>query len=168
MPTVRMVWAQDEDRAIGKDGRIPWFFPKDLAHFKAETIDSTMVMGRATYESIGRALPGRENVVLTSQRNYDPEDDRVRLCHTLTELEQLIQNRLAAGKLVTVAGGAQLYQALWPLATELVITKIPGRHDGDTFVTGLTLDDFRLVSEWTVIDQGQALVFQRYQRQKGE
>ncbi|MBS9338229.1 dihydrofolate reductase [Fructobacillus sp. M2-14] len=164
MKTVRMVWAEDDKHAIGKDGSLPWRLPKDLAHFKKETVNSTMVMGRATWESIGRPLPKRKTVVLTSQLDFNPGYDDVTVVHSLTELQNLIDAELTSERLVTVAGGATLYKALMPVATELSVTKVEGDFDGDTFVEPVNTNLFELVSEEKDEDEGQAIKFLLYKR----
>ncbi|MCO0831529.1 dihydrofolate reductase [Fructobacillus sp. W13] len=164
MKTVRMVWAEDDKYAIGKDGTLPWRLPKDLAHFKKETINSTMVMGRATWESIGRPLPKRKMVVLSTQLDFDPGYEEVTVVHSLRELQNLIDAELTSERLVTVAGGATLYKSLMPIATELSITKVAGDFDGDTFVEPVDNASFELVSSQKDEDNGQAIEFLLYKR----
>ncbi|GAP02164.1 dihydrofolate reductase [Fructobacillus pseudoficulneus] len=165
MATVRMVWAEDDRGAIGKDGTLPWHIPSDLAHFKEQTLNSTMVMGRSTWESIGRPLPKRHSVVLTRQTDFDPGFAEVTVVHSLEDLEALMQDELAAGRLVTVAGGAQLYKQLMPMATELSVTKVQGDFDGDTFMEPVNDQDFDLVDQRTASDGDYQLEFLTYKRQ---
>ncbi|MBS9337474.1 dihydrofolate reductase [Fructobacillus parabroussonetiae] len=164
MAILKMVWAEDNRHAIGKDGHLPWSLPADLAHFKEETLHTTMVMGRATWESIGRPLPKRHSVVLTSQTTFDPGYDDVTVLHSKDELVTLIHEEWAAGKVVTVAGGAQIYRLLMPLATDLSVTKVMGNFDGDTFVDPIDPDQFELVEQKKLVDHDQPIEFLTYER----
>ncbi|CAK1227464.1 dihydrofolate reductase [Fructobacillus fructosus] len=164
MPVLRMVWAEDDRHAIGKDGQLPWRIPADLKHFKNETLHSTMLMGRATWDSIGRPLKDRHTVVLTRQQDFDPGFDEVTVVHSLEELQRLIRAEWAKDHLVTVAGGAQLYKALLPMATELSITKVAGDFDGDTFMEPINFADFTLVNQVEMQDNGHEIKFLTYKR----
>lgn len=164
MMTLRMVWAEDDLHAIGKDGQLPWRIPADLAHFKKETLHSTMLMGRATWESIGRPLPKRHSVVLTRQSDFETGFKEVTVVHSLDELKKLIHQEWQAGHLVTVAGGATLYKALLPMATELSITKVAGNYHGDTFMDGIDLNQFTLVKQEKLTDNGHDIEFLTYKR----
>ncbi|MFC4760563.1 dihydrofolate reductase [Fructobacillus durionis] len=164
MAVLRMVWAEDDRHAIGKNGTLPWSLPADLAHFKSETLNSTMLMGRATWDSIGRPLPKRRTVVLTRQQDFNPGFDSVIVVHSLDELKKLIEAEWKEDQLVTVAGGAQLYKALMPMATELSVTKVAGDFDGDTFVEAIDPSIFELTNKEELVDNGQAIQFLTYKR----
>ncbi|MBS9334725.1 dihydrofolate reductase [Fructobacillus sp. M1-13] len=164
MAILKMVWAEDDRYAIGKNGQLPWFLPADLAHFKKETVHSTMVMGRSTWESIGRPLPKRHSVVLTSQQDFETGFDEVTVVHTKDELIDLIKAEWQKGHPVTVAGGAQIYRLLMPLATDLSVTKVKGDFAGDTFVDPIDLKQFELVNREALKDNGQDIEFLTYQR----
>lgn len=123
-----LVAAYAEDGVIGADGTIPWRIPADFAHFKATTLGHTLVMGRATYDSIGRPLPGRTTIVLTRDPHW--RADGVLVAAGLPEAFAL------AGGLpgdVMVAGGAQVYAQALPYATHQVLTEVHRRVAGDTF-----------------------------------
>jgi dihydrofolate reductase len=118
--------AMSLNRVIGKNNSIPWHVPEDLAFFKAMTMGHILVMGRKTYESIGRPLPGRETIVLT--RGSLPQ---VRTISHLDELESL---QLDPGKDIFIAGGAQVYKATLHLCSDLYLTHINTIvEEGDTF-----------------------------------
>lgn len=125
---VVLVAAHGTNRVIGDRGGIPWHLPEDFAHFKALTLGHTLVMGRATYDSIGRPLPGRTTVVLT--RDPDWSADGVLVAHDLDEALEI-----AAGLPgdVMVAGGAQVYAAAMPVATHQVLSEVHQAPEGDTF-----------------------------------
>ncbi|CAK1243225.1 dihydrofolate reductase [Fructobacillus evanidus] len=164
MATVKMVWAEDDHHAIGKDGDLPWSIPSDLKHFKKETVGSTMVMGRATWAAIGRPLPKRKTVVLTRQVDFDPGFEEVAVVHTLAGLQALIDDEISQGHVVTVAGGAQVFTALMPMATDLIVTKVAGDFDGDTFVDPVDLTQFTLTAQQEAVDGDYQLTFLTYKR----
>ena len=123
---IGLVWAQSANGVIGVDGRIPWRIPEDLAHFSELTAGSTVVMGRATWESLPprfRPLPGRRNVVLSRDADYVAEGAEV--AHDLTAA-------LASAGTVWVAGGNAVYQAALEHADVLVVTEVDLEVDGDT------------------------------------
>jgi dihydrofolate reductase len=121
-----LVAAYADNRVIGDHGAIPWRIPEDFAHFKATTLGGTLVMGRTTYDSIGRALPGRTTVVVT--RNADWTADGVLVAHSLDDALALASRQ--AGE-TFVAGGTQIYEQCLPLATHQVLTEVHGSPDGD-------------------------------------
>ncbi|MEO5851363.1 MAG: dihydrofolate reductase [Nocardioides sp.] len=124
---VVLVAAVADNGVIGSDGGIPWRHPEDFAHFKAQTLGHTLVMGRATYDSIGRPLPGRTTVVVTRDSGW--QADGVLVAHSFDGALAL-----AAGLPgdVMVAGGAQIYELALPHATHQVLTEIHETPPGDT------------------------------------
>jgi dihydrofolate reductase len=124
---VVLVAAVADNGVIGVDGGMPWHLPADFAHFKRVTAGHTLVMGRATYESIGRPLPGRPNVVVT--RNPDWSADGVQVAGSLEEAFALADGH--AGD-VAVIGGSAVYAAALPLADAQVLTEVHLSPDGDT------------------------------------
>ncbi|HEY6931863.1 MAG TPA: dihydrofolate reductase [Marmoricola sp.] len=123
---VVLVAAYADNRVIGDHGRIPWRASEDFAHFKRETLGHTLVMGRATYDSIGRPLPGRTTVVVT--RDPDWRADGVLVAHSLEEALEIAAGR--DGDIV-IAGGGQLYEQALPLATHQVLTEVHCSPAGD-------------------------------------
>jgi dihydrofolate reductase len=125
--TIGLVWAQARGGVIGADGGLPWHLPEDLARFKALTTGSTVVMGRATWESLPdafRPLPGRRNVVLSRRPGFQAPGATV-----AGSLEEALAG--AAGD-VWVIGGASVYRSALPLADLAVVTEIDAAYDGDT------------------------------------
>jgi dihydrofolate reductase len=123
---VTLVAAYAADRVIGHQGRIPSHLPDDFAHFKATTMGGVLVMGRATYDSIGRPLPGRTSVVLT--RDPDWSADGVFVAHSLTDALELAAEQPGD---IFVVGGTQIYEQALPLATHQVLTEVDLAPDGD-------------------------------------
>ena len=124
--TLTLVAAYARNRVIGADGGIPWRIPEDFAHFKQVTMGGTLVMGRATYDSIGRPLPGRTTVVVTRDPSWAAEG--VVVAHSLTAA---IDAAREAGGELFIAGGAQIYELALPLATDQILTLVPLDADGD-------------------------------------
>lgn len=123
---IAMIAAMANDRVIGKDNQMPWHLPEDLKHFKAMTLGKPVVMGRKTYESIGRPLPGRHNIVISRQADLVIEG--------VTIVSSFAQAKTAAGDCeeLVVMGGGQLYEMLLPQADILYLTEINLTVDGDT------------------------------------
>lgn len=128
---VVLVAAVAANGVIGKDGAMPWHLPEDLRHFRDVTRGHPVVMGRVTFESIGRPLPDRANIVVTRRTDWHP--DGVEVAPGLDEALELAAAHLDDGGDVMVIGGAQLYQAAMPLADVQVITEVHQEPDGDTF-----------------------------------
>ena len=123
------VVAADEGGVIGAGGKLPWHLPADLKRFKALTMGKPLVMGRATHESIGRALPGRANVVVTSG---DPAPLLAKGCLVARSLEEaLALPEVAAAPEVMVIGGARLFETALPRCDELWLTRVHARVEGD-------------------------------------
>lgn len=133
-----MVAALADNSVIGLDGDIPWRIPEDFAHFKRTTLGHTLVMGRATYDSIGRPLPGRTTVVLTRDPAWSAEG--VLVAHDLDAALALAEELPGD---VMVAGGAQVYAAAMVQADEQVLTLVHQRPEGDTCYPDFDRD------EWT-------------------
>ena len=126
MTTVSLVIATDRRGVIGRDGRLPWHLPADLRRFKALTIGKPIVMGRRTWDSIGRPLPGRHNIVITRQR--DLALDGATVVHSIDEA------LAAAGDVpeICVIGGAEIYAQALPRAQTVHLTLIDADVGGDT------------------------------------
>lgn len=122
---IALVVAMDKNRAIGRAGALPWHLPDDLKRFRALTLGKTVLMGRKTYQSIGRPLPKRRNVVLTREATFAAEG--LEVVHTLEEALGL------ANELVVIGGG-EVYALFLPLATHLHLTLVDTAiPDADTF-----------------------------------
>lgn len=123
-----LIVAMDEAGLIGREGRLPWHLPNDLAHFKRLTLGKTVLMGRRTWDSLGRPLPGRDNWVLSRDPEFAPSGARV---------FESLDAALAAGegRELVVIGGAELYRQALPMARRLyltrVLTRIEGARPGD-------------------------------------
>lgn len=117
------------DRAIGKNNKLLWNIPEDLRHFKKTTAHHPVIMGRKTFESIGRPLPGRLNIIVTRDRNYAAEG-----CAITHSLEDAIARAAREdNEEIFVIGGAQLYAQALPIAERLYLTLVDGTFDADAF-----------------------------------
>lgn len=139
---ISMVAAMAANRVIGKDNQMPWHLPADLKHFKAVTLGKPVVMGRKTFESIGRVLPGRRNIVVSRQTVTDP-----RGAEWVTSLAQAFE-LLHGQPEVMVIGGAEIYRQCLPLAQRLYLTEVTLETEGDAF-----FPDYQAAGSWAVADQ---------------
>lgn len=126
--TISIIVAVAENGVIGNKGKLAWRLPAELAHFKQLTMGHPIIMGRKTYESIGRALPGRTNIVITHDPNYSAPG-----CIVAASLDAALKAVPANTKEAFVIGGATIYKAAILIAEKLYLTKIHAAPDGDTF-----------------------------------
>jgi dihydrofolate reductase len=121
---VKAIVAMSENRVIGADGKIPWHLSEDLKFFKRTTLGHVILMGRKTYDSIGRPLPGRENWVVSRTADYPG----VRMIRNLEDIREP-----GDGRELFLIGGAELYRALLPQCAELYLTQVRREVEGDAF-----------------------------------
>lgn len=139
---VALIAAVAENGVIGRDGALPWSLPADLRHFRARTTGHHVVMGRRTHDSIGRALPGRVNLVLT----HRPESLAAG-CRAVADLDEAFTIARAAGEDETfVIGGAALYAAALPQAQRVYLTRVAAVVDGDVLFPALDPEHWQEVS----------------------
>ena len=125
------------NRVIGLNGNIPWKLKGDLSRFKRLTMGHPIIMGRKTYESIGNPLPGRENIVLSRQEDYQPEGVTV-----FNHVAQLLSHFNDSEEELFIIGGEKIYEAFLPVATTLHLTFVEGDYEGDAFFPEFNADDF--------------------------
>ncbi|WP_411747675.1 dihydrofolate reductase [Psychrobacillus psychrotolerans] len=125
---ISLIVAHDPNRVIGFENKMPWYIPGDLAYFKKTTMDKAIVMGRNTFESIGRVLPGRKNIIVSRNPDYKIEGAEV-----ITDLVEAIEIASAHHEEVMVIGGEQIFRAVLPKADRLYITFIQQSFEGDTY-----------------------------------
>lgn len=126
-PIISMIAAMAKNRVIGRENSLPWHLPEDLKHFKQKTLDKPVVMGRKTYESVGKPLPGRENVIITRNADYQADG-----CTIVTSLEQAIEH-LAKVEEIMIIGGTEIYRLALPMAHRMYLTFIDLEVDGDAY-----------------------------------
>ena len=135
-PGVTLVVARATNGVIGRDGDLPWRISADLKHFKKVTMGSAMIMGRRTFDSLPKVLPGRRHIVLTRDRNWSARGAEV--AHSVDEALSL-----AGGEPVSIIGGAEIFELFLPHADRLELTEVLGEIAGDTFMA-----DPRTTGEW--------------------
>ena len=126
--TISLIWAQSQNGVIGHKGGIPWSLPEDLKHFKQVTMGKPVVMGRKTFESIGRPLPGRNNIVVTSREDYGQHGIAV-----INNLHDFLPAWSNLDTEVMIIGGQSVYESALPFASKIYKTLIFKDFDGDTF-----------------------------------
>lgn len=125
MPEFKAIAAMSENRVIGNNGEIPWHLPDDFKWFKKTTMGAILVMGRKTYESIGRPLPGRQTIVLSRSSSAI---EGVQVIHDIAELDILPDN-----KIVWIAGGGEIYNLLLPKCDEVLLSRVHLKVEGDAY-----------------------------------
>lgn len=131
---ISLIAAVAENGVIGRKGALPWHIPSDLKRFNAVTRGHTVIMGRKTFESIGRPLPGRRNIVLTRQQDYQAEG-----CEIVHDLDSAFA--ACAGEAeVFIGGGGEVYAATIPLADRIYLTRVKAAVEGDTFFPEIPRD----------------------------
>lgn len=129
---ISMIWAMGLNNALGCKNRIPWYIPADFAYFKKITMGKTVIMGRKTFESIGKPLPGRKNIVITRDTDYNPEG-----CTTVNSIQKAMN--FIGEEEVFIIGGAEIYKEFLPLSDRLYLTLIEKEFEADTFFRKLTI-----------------------------
>lgn len=161
MPIVTLIVAVADNGTIGRDNALPWHLPEDLKRFKRITMGKPIVMGRKTFESIGKPLPGRHNIVVTRDANY--RRDGVTVVH---DIEGALR---AAGGVeeVMIIGGSDLFRLFLPHATRAHLTRVHGDVAGDVTWAGLDESEWRVVGrEDFAADErhAYAMTFESWQR----
>ncbi|MBI2383316.1 MAG: dihydrofolate reductase [Gammaproteobacteria bacterium] len=135
---VGLVVAMDERGLIGRAGGLPWRLPDDLKHFKALTLGKTVLMGRKTWDSLGRPLPQRENWVLTRDPAFRADG-----CRTFASADAALRAHRERGGELMVIGGGEVYRQLLPAARRIHLTEVHGRFDGDAWFPALERRQWR-------------------------
>ncbi len=140
-PLIQLVVAYSLNRVIGRDGGLPWRLPSDLAHFKRVTLNHPIIMGRRTWDSLGRALPGRRNLVVTRQEHF--QAPQAEIYPSLDAALQACQNE----DLVSVIGGEQIFSQALDQAHTIIATEVQANIEGDTWFPALD------AHQWQEIDR---------------
>lgn len=141
-----MIVAAAQNRVIGRDNALPWYLPNDLKYFKQTTLGKPIIMGRKTYESIGRPLPGRTNIVITRQADYQPEG--VKVVHSVEEARDLAASvcLIDGQSEAMIMGGAEIYTLALPHADRLYLTEVHADVEGDAYFPEYDKSDWQEVS----------------------
>jgi dihydrofolate reductase len=142
---VTIIAAMDSQRLIGKGDGLPWHLPADLRRFKAMTMGKPVIMGRKTFEAIGRPLPGRTIIVITRDSDYHPEG--VIVAHTINEALEAAREVAGDEGEVMVAGGANVYFQFLPRAERMELTLVHDAFEGDTWFPAYDRRDWGVIRE---------------------
>lgn len=138
---IAFLWAEDKNGLIGKGGTLPWYLPNDLKFFKQMTVNQAIVMGRKTFEGMGkRPLPNRVNIILTSDTSYQADGVEV-----MSSREEVLAFAKAYEKDTLITGGAGVFQHFLEDVDILHRTVIDGEFEGDTYMVPINWDDWTLV-----------------------
>ncbi|MFD3450075.1 dihydrofolate reductase [Microbacteriaceae bacterium 4G12] len=139
---ISLMVAMDQNRVIGRNNDLPWRLPADLAYFKRVTMGHPIVMGRKTFESIGRPLPGRENIVVTRNKEYEAAG-----CKVIHSLKDLLERPKQREEELFIIGGAEIFKEALPVADRLYITHIDEVFEGDTYFPEIANEQWHIVSK---------------------
>ncbi len=137
-----IIVAKAQNNIIGKDNKLLWHIPEDLKRFKDITTGHTIIMGRKTFESLGRVLPNRKHIVFTQNSDFKVNDENVKIVHSMLEIQEYIENKEEN----FVIGGAMIYNLLMPYVNKMYITEIHKDFEGDTVFPKINLDIWKEVS----------------------
>jgi len=136
-----IVVAKSKNNIIGKDNKLIWNLPEDLKRFKELTTGHTIIMGRKTFESIGRVLPNRKHIIFSQNPDLNIEKENVQVVHSLLEIQELIEGKEEA----FVIGGSMIYNFLMPYVQKMYVTEIDEEFDGDSFFPKINTDNWKEV-----------------------
>ena len=138
-----IIVALAENNVIGKDNKLLWRLPADLNRFKEITMGNTIIMGRKTFQSLPKVLPGRKHIVLTKDKNFHVEDENVLIVYSIENLIASISSEVEN----FIIGGGEIYKALMPYADKLYLTKVEESFQGDTFFPEIIKGQWKIISE---------------------
>jgi len=137
--TITLIAAMARNHAIGFAGELPWHLSAELKHFKESTMGKPIVMGRKTWETIGRALPGRQNIVVTRNRAYRAEG-----CTVVQSFDEAME--AAVGEELMIIGGGQLYRQALPVADRMILTLVDCEPEADTWFPDWNKEEWQEIS----------------------
>lgn len=157
---ISLIAAMAKNRVIGRQGEIPWKIPGEQKLFKKITLGHAVIMGRKTYESIGRPLPGRTNIVVTRQKQYQAQG-----CTVVHDLSSALNHCPEDEDEAFICGGGQLYHEALPMADHIYLTVIPREIAGDTYFPDISATEFRVrQSESIQVEGAETYNFLIYER----
>ncbi len=159
---ISLIVAMSTNRCIGRDGQLPWHLPGDLQRFRQLTMGHSLLMGRKTFESIGRPLPGRTSYILSRHPDFSMSG-----CHTVNDLNNVIDAAESAGETeLFICGGEDIYRQTLPLCDRIYLTELEREVAGDRFFPEVPLEQFSRIRHLRLCaaEQWQFSVLQRKQR----
>ena len=145
---ITLVAAIASNNVIGKENSLPWNIPEDLKRFKQMTSGNTILMGRKTFDSIGRPLPNRQNIVMTKDENFEREGIKV-----INDFDEALELIKESNEDVFVIGGSKIYELFEPVANSLAITRILKDFEGDAFFPDINWDLWQIEKEEKFFDE---------------
>ena len=145
---ITLVAAIASNNVIGKENSLPWNIPEDLKRFKQMTSGHTILMGRKTFDSIGRPLPNRQNIVMTKDKNFEREGIKV-----INDFDEALELIKESNEDVFVIGGSKIYELFEPVANSLAITRILKDFEGDAFFPDINWDLWQIEKEEKFFDE---------------
>lgn len=137
-----IVVAKAKNNTIGKENKLLWHIPDDLKRFKELTTNHNIIMGRKTFESLGRVLPNRKHIIFSQNPDFKVEDDNVEIVHSMLQIQQYIEDKEEN----FVIGGAMIYNLLMPYVTKMYVTEVDKEFEGDTFFPKINSDIWKEIS----------------------
>jgi len=156
--TISLIAAMSRNHVIGKNNSLPWNLPADMKRFRELTLNKPVVMGRKTFESIGRPLPKRQNLILTKDRNFRAEG-----CIAVHSVKEAIE---AAEKEIMIIGGSQIYELFLPFADKMYLTIIEKDFEGDAYFPEFDSREWKETSRTSQEDNGLSFSFVDFERIK--
>ncbi len=151
-----IIVAKAKNNIIGKDNKLLWNLPEDLKRFKKLTTGHVIIMGRKTFESIGRVLPNRKHIIFSQNKGLKYEDENVEVVHSMLEIKEYIDN----DEENFVIGGAMIYNLLMPYVNKMYITQIDKEFEGDAFFPKIDEEKWKVIEEEKgLIDEESSLDF---------
>jgi len=145
---ITLVAAIASNNVIGKENSLPWNIPEDLKRFKQMTSGNTILMGRKTFDSIGRPLPNRQNIVMTKDENFEKEGIKV-----INDFDEALELIKESNEDIFVIGGSKIYELFEPVANSLAITRILKDFEGDAFFPDINWDLWQIEKEEKFFDE---------------
>ena len=145
---ITLVAAIASNNVIGKENSLPWNIPEDLKRFKQMTSGHTILMGRKTFDSIGRPLPNRQNIVMTKDKNFKQEGIKV-----INDFDEALELIKESNEDIFVIGGSKIYELFEPVANKLAITRILKDFEGDAFFPDINWDLWQIEKEENFFDE---------------
>ena len=138
-----IIVAKAKNNIIGKDNKLVWHLPADLKHFKELTTGHKIIMGRKTFESLGRVLPNRKHIIFSQNPDFKVKDENVEVVHSLLQIQELIEGEEEA----FVIGGAMIYNFLMPYVKKMYVTQIDQEFEGDAFFPVISENTWKEISK---------------------
>ena len=155
-----IIVAKAKNNVIGKDNKLLWHIPEDLKRFKSLTTGHTIIMGRKTFDSIGRVLPNRKHVILSHNPDFKVHDEDVEIVHSIDEIKKYIES----DEENFVIGGAMIYSLLMPYVTKMYITEIDKNFEGDSVFPPVNHEKWKEVKRVESKDDNLEYSFVDYER----